>query len=130
MSLYEYEREGDAQELIGALRRSENQRVRKRAAEMLGGLEDHDDRDDIINALVQTANEDDGQVAAAAIDALNQLGQDALEQLLTTMAGVDVDGTEVGPGDVTRTETTTVSVGFRERTRERVRRPSDARGGV
>ena len=92
MSLYEYEREGDAQELIGALRRSENQRVRKRAAEMLGGLEDHDDRDDIINALVQTANEDDGQVAAAAIDALNQLGQDALEQLLTTMAGVDVDG--------------------------------------
>ncbi|MGB9963816.1 D-aminoacyl-tRNA deacylase [Halobacterium hubeiense] len=41
---------------------------------------------------------------------------------------VDVDGTEVRPADVTRTETTTVSVGFRERTRERVRRPSDAEG--
>ena len=41
---------------------------------------------------------------------------------------VVVDGTEVAPEDVTRTETTSVSVGFRERTRERVRRPSDAEG--
>jgi HEAT repeat protein len=91
MSLYEYERDGDAQELIGALRRSENVRVRKRAAEMLGRLEDHDDRDDIINALVQAADEEEGQVAAAAIDALNQQGQDALEKLLTSMANVDID---------------------------------------
>ncbi len=91
MSLYEYERNGDAQKLIGALRRSENERVRRRAAEMLGGFDDHDDRDDIINALVQTADEADGQVAAEAIDALNKLGQDALEKLLTTMAAVDID---------------------------------------
>ncbi len=41
---------------------------------------------------------------------------------------VAVDGAEIRPADVTRTETTTVSVGFRERTRERVRRPSDAEG--
>jgi D-aminoacyl-tRNA deacylase len=41
---------------------------------------------------------------------------------------VDIDGAEIRPADVTRTETTTVSVGFRERTRERVRRPSDAEG--
>ncbi|MFC7132878.1 MULTISPECIES: HEAT repeat domain-containing protein [Salinibaculum] len=91
MSLYEYEREGNAQELIGALRRSENPRVRQRAAEMLGRLEDHDDRDDIVRALVQAADEEEGQVAAEAIDALDQLGQDALEQLLTRMANVDLD---------------------------------------
>ncbi|NIB98758.1 D-aminoacyl-tRNA deacylase [Halobacterium sp. R2-5] len=41
---------------------------------------------------------------------------------------VTVDGAEVEPGDVTRTETATISVGFRERTRERVCRPSDAEG--
>jgi HEAT repeat protein len=91
MSLYEYEREGNAQELIGALRRSENPRVRRRAAELLGGLDDHDDRDDIVRALVAAADEEDGQVAAEAIDALNKLGQDALEKLLTTMANVDLD---------------------------------------
>jgi HEAT repeat protein len=90
MSLYEYERDGNAQELIGALRRAKTPRVRRRAAEILGGFDDHDDRDDIINALVRAA-EEDGEVAAEAIDALNQLGQDALEQLLATMAGVDID---------------------------------------
>ena len=41
---------------------------------------------------------------------------------------VDIDGETVHPVDVSRTETITVSVGFRERTRERVRRPSDAEG--
>lgn len=91
MSLYEYERDGNAQELIGALRRSDSPRIRRRAAEMLGGFDDHDDRDDVINALVRAADEEDGQVAAEAIDALNQIGQDALEQLLATMAGVDID---------------------------------------
>ena len=84
MSLYEHERKGNAQELIGALRRSDNAEVRRRAAEMLGRMEDHDDRRDIVNALVQAADEEEGRVAAAAIDALNQQGQDALETLLVT----------------------------------------------
>jgi HEAT repeat protein len=91
MSLYQHEREGNAQELIGALRRANNPEVRKRAAGMLGRLEDHVDRRDIINALVEAAENEDGEVAAAAIDALNQHGQDALEELLATMAGVDLE---------------------------------------
>ncbi|MCG1002363.1 MULTISPECIES: D-aminoacyl-tRNA deacylase [Halobacterium] len=41
---------------------------------------------------------------------------------------VDVDGAEIRPSEVTRTETTSVSVGLRERTRERVRRASDTEG--
>ena len=41
---------------------------------------------------------------------------------------VDIDGETVHPVDVSRNETITVSVGFRERPRERVRRPSDAEG--
>jgi HEAT repeat protein len=91
MSLYEYERKGDAQSLIGKLRRSDNEKVRRRAAEMLGRLEDHADRRDIISALVQAAQEEEGQVAAAAIDGLDQQGQDALEQLLIEVANVDLD---------------------------------------
>ncbi|WP_340097877.1 HEAT repeat domain-containing protein [Salinibaculum salinum] len=92
MSLYQYERSGDAQKLIGLLKRSDNAEVRRRAAEALGRLEEHDDRDDIINALVQTASDDDTDaVVAATIDALDEQGQDALEKLMTTMANVDLD---------------------------------------
>ena len=91
MSLYDYERKGKAQELIGILKRSDSEEVRRRAAEILGRLTDHDDRDDIIRALVQAADEEEGAVAAAAIDALDQQGQDALEKLITRMANVDLD---------------------------------------
>lgn len=92
MSLFEYERKGQAQELISLLRRSDNPEVRRRAAEALGRLEDHDDRKDIINALVDAADEGDSkQVVAAAIDALNKQGQDALEELIATMADVNFD---------------------------------------
>jgi D-aminoacyl-tRNA deacylase len=41
---------------------------------------------------------------------------------------VTVDGREVLPADVSRSETLSVSVGFGYRARERVRRPSDAEG--
>ncbi|MEF8785926.1 MAG: HEAT repeat domain-containing protein [Haloarculaceae archaeon] len=92
MSLYQYERSGDAQKLIGLLKRSDNAEVRRRAAEALGRLDEHDDRDDIINALVQTASDDDTDaVVAATIDALDEQGQDALEKLMATMANVDLD---------------------------------------
>jgi HEAT repeat protein len=92
MSLYEYERTGDAQKLISLLRNSDNVEVRRRTAEALGRLEDHDDRADIVNALVQVADEDDADaVVAAAIDALDEQGQDALEKLMTTMANVELD---------------------------------------
>ncbi|WP_232701011.1 D-aminoacyl-tRNA deacylase [Halobacterium wangiae] len=41
---------------------------------------------------------------------------------------VTVDGREIRPADVSRTESLSVSVGFGYRARERVRRPSDAEG--
>ena len=91
MSLYEYEREGDAQSLIGMLDRSENPEIRRRAAEALGQLEDHDDRRDIVRALVAAAEGDEDAVASAAIDALDQLGQDAIESLIASMADLDFD---------------------------------------
>jgi len=92
MSLYEYERNGQAQELIRVLRESENPRVRARAAELLGRLDEHDDRRDIVSALVRAVREDDADaVVAAAVDALDELGQEALEQLITSIADVDLE---------------------------------------
>lgn len=92
MSLFQYEREGNAQELIRTLRESNNPEVRKRAAGILGRLGDHDDRRDIVSALVQAAQADEAdEVVAAAIDSLDELGQDALEQLLTSMANVEFE---------------------------------------
>jgi HEAT repeat protein len=92
MSLYEYERNGEAQELIRVLRSSDNSNVRKRAATILGRLEEHDDRRDIVSALVTAADGDESDaVVAAAIDALDELGQDALETLITSMADLDLD---------------------------------------
>jgi HEAT repeat protein len=89
MSLYELEREGKVQELINALRTSDNEEIRARAAEMLGNFDEHDERHDVVSALVQAVTEDDaGAVVAAAVDSLNDLGQDALEELIAEMAGV------------------------------------------
>jgi HEAT repeat protein len=92
MSLYELEREGRVEELTEVLRTSDNPEVRARAAEMLGNLDDetlegHDVTTPLVN-LAENASED--AVTATAIDALNQLGQAALEELLSEMAGLDL----------------------------------------
>jgi HEAT repeat protein len=93
MSLYELERTGDVQELIGYARRSDNPEIRARAAEMLGNFPDHDDRADVVDALVSVAECDDhGAVSATAVDALDRLGGDAIERLIADAAGADLDG--------------------------------------
>jgi len=93
MSLYQYERNGQAQELIRVLQESGNPRVRARAAELLGQLDEHDERRDIVSALVTAVREDDSDaVVASAVDALDDLGQDALEQLIAGIADVDLEG--------------------------------------
>jgi HEAT repeat protein len=92
MSLYEYERNGEAQEIIRVLRSSENANIRERAAELLGRLDEHDDRDDIVRALITAVQEDGSDaVVGAAVDSLNDLGQDALEQLMTAMADIEIE---------------------------------------
>jgi HEAT repeat protein len=91
MSLYQLERDGDAQELIRVLRESDKERVKTRAAELLGNFSDHDDRRDVVNALVGAAQSDSDAVTAAAIDSLDELGGNAIEQLIGDMAGIDLD---------------------------------------
>jgi HEAT repeat protein len=90
MSLFQYEREGNARALIEALRTSDNPEIRARAASMLGSLEDTDERDEIVKALVEVAQSGEGPVVAAAVDALDQHGTDAIQALLTRMSSVDI----------------------------------------
>lgn len=90
MRLYELERTGDADELIRVLREHEDESIRARAAEILGTLPDHRAREDIDAALVEAARRDSDDVAAAAIDALATLGEDAIERLVGEMADVDI----------------------------------------
>jgi len=91
MSLYQLERDGDVQELIRVLRESDKERVRLRAAELLGNFPEHDDRRDVVNALVGAAEGESDAVTAAAIDSLDELGDGAIEQLIGSMAGVDLE---------------------------------------
>ncbi|MEF8826774.1 MAG: HEAT repeat domain-containing protein [Halapricum sp.] len=92
MSLYQLERDGDVQELIRLLRESDNPEIRQRAAGLLGGFDDHDDRRDVVNALTEAAETDDvDAVTAAAVDSLEELGGDAIEQLIASMAGIDFE---------------------------------------
>jgi HEAT repeat protein len=92
MSLYELQRSGDVQELIRLLRAADDEDIRARAAEFLGSFPDHVHRYDIESALVTAAQGDTEPVAAAAIDALGALGEDAIERLVGEMAGVDLGG--------------------------------------
>lgn len=92
MSLFEYERDGNVSELAGLLEKSEIVSIRKQAAEALGRMGGRDERKDVIGALVKAAREDDAEeVVAAAVDGLEELGQDALETLLERMTGVEFD---------------------------------------
>jgi len=93
MSLYQLERTGDVQELIGYARRSDNVEIRARAAELLGNFPEHEDRADVVDALVTVARQDDSEaVTAAAVDALDRLGGDAIERLIADAAGATLDG--------------------------------------
>jgi HEAT repeat protein len=93
MSLYQLERTGDVQELIGYARRSDNAEIRARAAELLGNFPEHDERADVVDALVTVARDDDSDaVTAAAVDALDRLGGDAIERLIADAAGADLEG--------------------------------------
>jgi HEAT repeat protein len=95
MSLYQYEKDGDVDSLLELLNGSESTAVRRRAAKILGQLEDLDPepRENLLDGLVDTANEDDDpEVRAAAIDALDRRGPDAVERFLDSSV-------DVPPGD-------------------------------
>lgn len=92
MSLFDLEKTGDVDTLVEYLDGSESERVRRRAAEILGDVASAEDQP-VVEALVAAARDDPtDDVRGAAIDALDQLGQSALEALLVQLPGVDTAG--------------------------------------
>jgi HEAT repeat protein len=89
MSLYELERAGATEELSQLALESDSAAVRRRAAQSLGELEA--DETGVIEALVELVDTDpDGAVRAAAVDALDRIGEHALERLVEELAGVEL----------------------------------------
>jgi len=86
MSLYQYARDGNAERLRDALG-SDSAAVRRRAAEFLGEVGEEGDQATVDGLLRAATKDDDAEVRAAAVDALDELGQAALEQLLSELTG-------------------------------------------
>lgn len=86
MSLYQHARDGNVERLRDALG-SDSDAVRKRAVEFLGELSDIDDQATIDGLLRAATTDDDAQVRGAAVDALDEIGEEALEQLLSELTG-------------------------------------------
>lgn len=112
MSLYQLERDADADTLVEYLRHGTQPEVRRRAATILGDIEerpgggepssadlpgaaDGEDEgvDDVVEALVTAATGDDSpSVRGAAVDALDRQGQAAIERLVGELTGREVGG--------------------------------------
>jgi HEAT repeat protein len=116
MSLYQLERDADAATLVEYLNRGREAEVRRRAASILGDLEElpsevgddeggdllaaaeeeeaaDDGGGDVIDALVTAGIEDESpSVRGAAVDALDRHGQAAIERFVSALTGEDVGG--------------------------------------
>ncbi|MDY6819648.1 MAG: HEAT repeat domain-containing protein [Halobacteriales archaeon] len=90
MSLYQLSMDGDTETILEYLQQSDEPQLRERAAELLGDLEAADPK--VTDELVRVARTDpDDTVTAAAIDALNQIGLEAVEKLIARMTDSDFD---------------------------------------
>ena len=96
--LYKLERESEALKLVAHLKLSEKPYVRKRAAVMLGNINeihDPDDRQQVVEALVTAVRSDeDDEVRAAAIDALYQRGEESFDYLIAELSGMELPESE------------------------------------
>jgi len=91
MSLYQLARDNEIEKLSDRAQSSDSDAVRRRAAEMLGDVGDADDTQ-VTDTLAGLAlDDDDPEVRAMAVDALSDLGQEALEQLIVKDADADID---------------------------------------
>jgi HEAT repeat protein len=86
MSLYQHARDGNAERLRDALG-SDSAAVRRRAAEFLGEVGEDGDQPTIDALLRAATTDEDPEVRGAAVDALDELGEAALRQLLEELTG-------------------------------------------
>ena len=90
MSLYQLARSGDVDSITDRLLNSESAAVRKRAAELLGELVDESDTEVVGSIVAVAVSDDDEDVRAAAIDALDDIGSSAVDQLLMKVTGAKI----------------------------------------
>jgi HEAT repeat protein len=86
MSLYQHARDGNVERIRDALD-SDSVAVRKRAVEFLGELSGADEQATIDGLLRAATTDDDPEVRGASVDALDEIGEAALEQLLAELTG-------------------------------------------
>ena len=86
MSLYQAEKDGDLDALVGYLARSGNETVRERAARLLGVFEG----EQVTEALIESVDTDDSPaVRAAAVDSLDAIGIEAVFACMERIASFE-----------------------------------------
>lgn len=91
MSLYDLARSGDIDGLEEMLLESDSAAVRKRACELIGEVATTEDAD-VIETIVSVAVTDEsGAVKAAAVDGLDEIGAEAVEELLVEITGEKIE---------------------------------------
>ena len=91
MSLYDLARSGDVDGLEDMLLESDSAAVRKRACELLGEIATTEDTDAIETLVSVAVTDESGAVKAAAVDGLDEIGAEAVEQLLVEITGKKID---------------------------------------
>ncbi len=90
MSVYRLERDNEVEQLTDVVVESDSPAVRQRAATALAEV---NAESDVVDVLATVADEDDDRaVRAAAIDALDRLGDEAIERYLADAVDATTDG--------------------------------------
>jgi len=87
MSLYHLARDGNAKGIRELLLESDSTAVRVRSGKLLGEVADEGDTESVETLVSVSVTDDEDEVRAAAIEGLDQIGPDAVEQLLVKITG-------------------------------------------
>jgi len=87
MSLYHLARDGDVEGMREMLLESDSPAVRARAAKLLGQTADSSDSESVETLVSASVTDDEEDVRAAAVEGLDEIGSEAVEQLLVKITG-------------------------------------------
>lgn len=90
MSLYNLARDGDTEGLREMLMESDSPAVRARAGKLLGQTVDSSDSESVEALVSASVTDEDEDVRAAAVEGLDEIGSEAVEQLLVKITGTKI----------------------------------------
>jgi len=91
MSLYHLARDGDVEGMREMLLESDSPAVRARAGKLLGEVADQSDSESVEALVSVSVTDDNDEVRAAAVEGLDAIGSEAVEQLLVKITGSKVN---------------------------------------